>query len=98
MSLCERVEELHLAGHCGRRSILIRAGMAIATRLAAQLSTRLTACNLQHQQKKLYPLPLCGAYLFIGYCGSFLNKLPLPKTIKRDTRRSVTKDDIYIYI
>ena len=25
------------------------------------------------------PLPLCGAYPFVGYCGSFLNKLPLPK-------------------
>ena len=24
-------------------------------------------------------LPLCGAYPFVGYCGSFLNKLPLPK-------------------
>ena len=25
------------------------------------------------------PLPLCGAYPFVGYCGSFLNKRPLPK-------------------
>ena len=24
------------------------------------------------------PLPLCGAYPFVGYCGSFLNKLRLP--------------------
>ena len=26
------------------------------------------------------PLPLCGAYPFVGYCGSFLNKLLSPKT------------------
>ena len=25
------------------------------------------------------PLPLCGAYPIVGYCGTFLNKLPLPK-------------------
>ena len=26
------------------------------------------------------PLPLCGAYPIVGYCGSFLNKLPLPNS------------------
>ena len=28
-----------------------------------------------HFAPKLPPLPLCGAYPFVGYCGSFLNKL-----------------------
>ena len=30
--------------------------------------------------------PLCGAYPFVGYCGSFLNKLPLPKFRSHESR------------
>ena len=34
---------------------------------------------LCHPRSRFSPLPLCGAYPFVGYCGSFLNKLLSPK-------------------
>ena len=35
-------------------------------------------CRAKNPPKKRTK-KMCGAYPFVGYCGSFLNKLPLPK-------------------
>ena len=35
--------------------------------------------NVPQAKNSLTSRPLCGAYPFVGYCSSFLNKLPLPK-------------------